>query len=302
MGRSPISTGSKDVGLDAVVAAVVDGATVGVGGWVFHNSPMALVRALARAGKKNLRLVAAPGSIGPDLLIGAGCVSTVACVLITFEPLGFAPQFRRAVEAGTVEVLEFDVPGLAAGLRAASASLPWMPVPDLGTDLPAANPAWYRALPAAADLGDGAAVPSRLLAVPALAPDVVLLHAQQADYGGNCQLFGGTFFDPLLARAGRKVFVSVDRLVDYDALRRAPASTRIPEFLVDGVVHAPYGAHPTGSHTLYESDTSHLGYYLEAAATPEGFARYLKMFVSGLADHEAYLDAVGRPSLRDLHR
>lgn len=304
MGRSPIASGTKEATLEDVVAAVSDGATLGLGGWVFYNTPMALVRALVRAGKRDLTLVAAPGSIGPDLLIAGGCVQTVFCVFIGFEHLGAAPHFRRAAEAGELRVLEFDGPGLAAGLRAGAGSLPWLPIRDLGTDLPRVNPDWYR--PLAADVvpglegaAEGAA--ARLLAVPALTPDVVLLHAQQADYGGNCQFLGGTFLDTLFAQAGRKVFVSADKLIDYDALRKAPEKTKVPEFLVDGVVHAPYGAHPTGSHGVYEPDESHLGYYLEAAATADAFDHYRRMFVDA-PSHEAYLDAVDRRALRDLHR
>jgi len=307
MGRSPISAGDKDLPLEEVVAAVPDGATVALGGWGLFNAPMALVRALARAGKKELIVVAPPASVAPDLLIGAGCVRTVYCVYLSFEHLGRAPHFVRAAESGALRVVEFDLTGLAAGLRAAAASLPWYPIPDLGTDLQRVNADWYRALPGADSesrswprTGDSAS--PRLLAVPPLAPDVALLHAQQGDFGGNCQLFGGSFLDPLLAQAARKTYVSVDALVDYDALRRAPAATKLPEFIVDGVVHLPYGAHPTGSHGRYEPDESHLGYYLEAAETTEQFARYLSMFVTSPQTHEAYLDAVGRPGLRDLHR
>ena len=297
MGRSPISSGDKDLPLEKVVAAVPNGATVALGGWGLFNAPMALVRALARAGKKDLTLVAPPASVAPDLLIGAGCASTLYCVYVSFEHLGRAPHFVRAAESGALRVVEFDLTGLAAGLRAAAAALPWQPIHDLGSDLPRVNPDWYRRLPGA----DEPTSP-RLLAVPPLVPDVALLHAQQGDFGGNCQLLGGSFLDPLLAQAARKVYVSVDALVDYDTLRRAPAATKLPEFIVDGVVHLPYGAHPTGSHERYEPDESHLAYYLEAAETKEQFARYLSMFVTGPVTHEAYLDAVGRQGLRDLHR
>jgi glutaconate CoA-transferase, subunit A len=298
MGRSPISQSTKETSLEEVAAAVPDGGTLGLGGWVFHNTPMALVRSLIRAGKTNLTLIPAPGSIGPDLLIGTGCVSTVFCVFIAMEHLGLAPHFRRAAESGALRVLEFDGLGLAAGLRAAADSLPWAPIHDLGTDLPRVNPEWYRPLPALHGLPAG----GRLLAVPAIEPDVVLLHAQQGDYGGNCQLLGGAFFDPLLAQAGKKVFVSVDRLVDYDVIRRAPEKTKLPEFLVDGVVHAPYGAHPSGSQGLYRWDEWHFDYYLEATRTPEGLDRYRQMFVTDPGDHEAYLAAVGRDHLKDLQR
>jgi glutaconate CoA-transferase subunit A len=232
---------------------------------------MAMVRALVRAGRRDLVLVPSPGSIGPDLLIGAGTVAQVFCVFITFEHLGLAPHFRRRAEAGDLKVVEMDGPGLAAGLRAAADGLPWVPIFDLGTDLPKVNPTWYRPLPR----DDG----HRLLAVPPITLDVALLHAQQADEYGNAQLLGGAFFDPLLALAARRVIVTVDRLVPTATIQRAPEKTKLPSYLVHAVVECPRGAHPTGSHTLYDPDEGHLRTYLEASADSESFGTYLDRYV-----------------------
>src|SRR5690606_32430448 len=125
---------------DEAAALIADGATVAIGGWIFHHQPMALVRALVRRGARDLWLTPAPGSIAPDLLIGAGCVRGVSVMFISFEELGIAPCFRRAAEAGTIEIREIDGPAFAGGLRAAASGLSWMPIPDLGTDLPRVNP------------------------------------------------------------------------------------------------------------------------------------------------------------------
>ena len=127
---------SKLISLEEAVAFVMPGSSLGLGGWIFNSQPMALVRALVRRGTGDLMLVPAPGSIAPDLLIGAGAVRSTFCVFISFEQHGLAPQFRKAAEAGELEVIDIDGPGFAGGLRASMGDLPWMPIPDLGTDLP----------------------------------------------------------------------------------------------------------------------------------------------------------------------
>src|SRR5258708_31898731 len=135
---------SKIVSLDAALDVVKDGMTLGIGGWIFLGQPMALVRGLIRKGVRDLRLVPAPGSVAPDMLIGAGCVRETACVFISFEHLGLAPNFRRAAQSGAVKVLEMDGPGIAGGLRACACDLPYRLIPHLRLDLPKVNPGLYR--------------------------------------------------------------------------------------------------------------------------------------------------------------
>jgi len=111
---------NKLVSLDEAVKDIPDGAKVGLGGWIFNAQPMALVRALIRKGARNLDLIPVPSSIAPDMLIGAGCVRSTACVFISFEQFGLAPHFRRQAEAGTIKVHDLDGPGISrsiAGVR-----------------------------------------------------------------------------------------------------------------------------------------------------------------------------------------
>src|SRR5260370_11547088 len=143
-GALTMAHSTKIVDLDSALAVVKDGMTLGIGGWIFHGQPMALVRGLVRRGVRDLTLVPAPGSVAPDMLIGAGCVKGTGCVFISFEHLGLAPNFRRAAQSGTVKVLEMDGPGIAGGLRAGACDLPDGLIPDLGTDLPRVNPHGYR--------------------------------------------------------------------------------------------------------------------------------------------------------------
>ncbi len=277
---------SKLVSLEEAVKDIPDGAKVGLGGWIFNSQPMALVRALIRKGARDLDLIPVPSSIAPDMLIGAGCVRSTVCVFISFEQFGLAPHFRRHAESGAVKVHDLDGPGMAGGLRAAICDLPWMPIPDLGTDLPRHAPDFYRPLPQAP--GE-----RKMLAAVAVRPDVCLLHAQQADEYGNVQHLGPPFFDVMLAQASRRVIVSVDRIVSSDTIRRNNHLTKLPAAMVDAVVEAPWGAHPTASPTAYRTDEAHLAEYVKASAKPERWAEYLQKYVLGAATHDAYLDGVG---------
>jgi glutaconate CoA-transferase subunit A len=286
-------THSKIISLDQAVASIPDGSKVALGGWIFNAQPMALVRALIRKGARDLDLVPAPGSIAPDMLIGAGCVRSTACVFISFEQYGLAPHFRRQAESGKLKVTDLDGPGVMGGLRASMCDLPWSPIPDLGTDLPKYAPEQYMPLPT--KTGE-----RKMIASAAIKPDVCLLHAQQADEYGNVQHIGPPFLDTLLAQASKRVIVSVDRIVSTETIRRANHLTKLPSAMVEAVVEAPYGAHPTTSPSLYRSDDRALKEYVKASANAEAFAAYLAKYVTGCESHAAYLDAIGGSRLGGL--
>ena len=290
----------KIVSLEVALEAVRDGMTLGIGGWIFHGQPMALVRGLIRKGVRDLSLLPSPGSVAPDMLIGAGCVRETACVFISFEHLGLAPNFRRTAQSGALKVLEMDGPGFAAGLRAGACDLPYGLIPDLGTDFPRINPQVYRR----ARIQEGG---RPLLEVPAMMPDVVLLHGQQADEEGNVQYFGAGYFDFLLAQAARHVICSVDRIVPSSTVRHSARLTKIPSAFVDAVVVAPYGAHPGGSPGLYDHDEDHLRAYVGASRDDASFRAYLDRFVhdaggarGSAAGEDAYRDRIGASALAAL--
>lgn len=285
-------TKSKIVSADEAVADIRDGAKVALGGWIFNSQPMALVRALIRKGARDLHLIPAPGSIAPDMLIGAGCAASTVCVFISFEQFGLAPHFRRQAEGGTLKVHDLDGPGIAGGLRAGICDLPYMPVPDLGTDLPKFAPEHYWPLPSK----EGE---RKMLAVAAIKPDVCLLHAQQADEHGNVQHLGPPFFDAMIAQASRRVIVSVDRIVSTDTIRRNNHLTKLPGAMVDAIVEAPFGAHPTASPSLYRSDEAHLKEYVKSSGSAEAFGGYLQRYVKNVPP-SAYLDAIGGSRLAAL--
>lgn len=284
---------SKLVSLDDAVAHIADGSKVGLGGWIFNAQPMALVRALIRKGARDLDLIPTPGSIAPDMLIGAGCARSTVCVFISFEQFGLAPNFRKQAEAGTLKVIDLDGPAIAGGLRAAICDMPYTVIPDLGTDLPRHAPEFYLQLPQKP--GE-----RKMLGAAAVKPDVCLLHAQQADEYGNVQYLGSPFFDAMLAQASRKVIVSVDRIVSTETIRRNNHLTKIPSAMVDMVVEAPWGAHPTASPSLYRGDEKHLKEYVKASVSSEAFGSYLQKYARDAATQPAYLDALGGARLGTL--
>jgi glutaconate CoA-transferase subunit A len=277
---------SKLVALAQALEGLTDGMQVATGGWIFDSQPVALVHELIRRRVRGLHLIPSPGSIAPDLLIGAGCVDRLSCVFISFEQFGLAPQFRRAAEAGTIEILEMDGPGLAGGLRAGACDLPYMLIPDLGTDLPKVNPSTYQRV---------ATAPGErpLFKVPAIQPDIVLLHAQRGDELGNVQFHGASFFDPFLAQAGKRVIVSVDQIVSTDEVRRTNHLTKIPAAFVTAIVHIPRGAHPTASASIYDIDSDHLEKYVKASRDAGTYAGYLQHYILDAKLHGAYLQRCG---------
>lgn len=272
------------------------GAVVAVGGMHMHNAPMALVRELIRQRRRVGRLVTSPSAgIQADLLIGAGLVDELLTSYVGFEHLGLAPHFRRAVEAEAVRLAEVDEGFIIHSLYAGAGGLPFIPAPrgvEL-TDLPAANPGSYRTV---VDPFTGRTV----TALPPLRPDVALLHCQVADVRGNAAFAGSHFTDRLMAFAARRVVLQVERVVPTAEIARRPAGSTIPGFLVQAVVVAPGGCHPTASHGGYSYDEAHLREYLGASRDAASFQRYLDRYVTGVADEAGYAAAIGPGRLAEL--
>jgi glutaconate CoA-transferase subunit A len=275
------------------IGSLQDGMTVAIGGSMFHNKPMHLVREIVRRRLRNLTVIAVPqGSIDVDCLIGAGCVGEVRAPYVGFEYLGLAPNFRRHCADGTIRVWECDETQLIAGLEAAAKNLPSaMTKTGVGTDLPTLN----SDLKLCSDPITG----EPMIAVPAIAPDVTLLHAASADIHGNARYRGYGFGDLLLAeatkRSGGRVVVSVDEIVPPEQSHAAPFGTDLPYVFIDSVVEAPYGAHPCSSHGNYNYDEAHLREYIALCRNgQEGVATYLERYVDVTSDQANYLRATVR--------
>jgi glutaconate CoA-transferase subunit A len=278
--------------LDEAVARIPDGAVVGIGGAVTAGHPMALVRALARRGTRDLTIVAPTGGIEVDLLIAAGCVRAVMGSYVGIEVVaGVGPVFRRAVETGEVAVIDLDEAHCVQGLRAAAQELPFLPWRGgVGTSFPQLNPALV-------EFTD----PLRgepLLAIPAIELDFALLYAETADRYGNAQVVGTGHMDPLLGAAAARVLLQVDRIVSNETIRAQPERTLY--WRDTTVVRAPFGTHPYSNAQL-AADEEHLRAFARAGREGgDALDAYLARHVRDAADHDDYLEAVGIRRLASL--
>jgi glutaconate CoA-transferase subunit A len=238
------------VSIEDAAAEVRDGMTVGIGGWGSRRKPMAVVRALVRAGRRDLTLVTYGG---PDvgLLVAAGCVRRIVTGFVSLDSIPLEPHFRRARSAGTVELTEYDEGMLYWGLLAAANRLPFLPIrAGLGSDVMRVNPGLRTVRSPYPDA-------TELVAMPALELDVAFVHLNRADGGGNARYLGpDPYFDDLFCLAARKRFVSCERLVSTEELIGSgpPQTLLINRSMVDGVIATPHGAHFTSCVPDYGRD------------------------------------------------
>lgn len=275
-------------------AWVRDGMTVAIG----DPAPMALIRQLIRNRTKDLTVVGS--GLALDLLIAAGCVrKTMAYYVGGGFGGAVAPSFRRAAERGDIEVWECEEGVLTAGLRAGAHGLPFLPWRGgVGTSLPDVNPD----LKIIEDPIKG----ETLLAVPAIEPDVTILHAAVADPFGNVQHVGGPgWLDLFLYRAADRTIVQVEKIVANEAVRADPWATTIAA--VDAVVRAPYGAHPFYSRGYYVQDKAFTKAYVQAATAAAlhddrgPLDEWLQRFCHEPESHGDYLEQVGVKQLISLY-
>jgi glutaconate CoA-transferase subunit A len=139
----------------------------------------------------------------------------------------------------------------------------------------------------------------KVLLVPALNPDVALIHVQRADAYGNAQIDGLPFMDIDLAMAANRVILTTERIVSNDQIRRAPDHTKIPFFAVDAVVELPFGSAPHECYGVYEPMLRHMEYYVGLAnGDPvNGMREYLDRYVYSPESWTAFLDLIGLDQL-----
>ena len=277
---------------EAVSRFVFDGCYLGTELYGTVRCPMTLVREVVRQGKKDLRL-AGQGVTELDLLLAAGLVKTLDITYIGLEVFGTSRALRHAVESGQVEkVVEWSNGGITWRFKATSMGVPFIPIRAmLGTDTLKYS---------AAKVVECPFTGLKVCLVPALILDVGLIHVHRADRYGNAQVEGISGFAFEMSRACKRLIVSAEEIVDSEEIRRYPDRTTIPYYLVDAVVHAPFGSHPGEMVYLYERDEDQLREWVEGSATEEGTKAYLDKYIYGLPDHQAYLDLVGRDRLDAL--
>ena len=259
--------------LDDALSAIIDGCMVVVPREV-SGVPMAATRALIKRGVKRLHLVALPtSSLQADLLIGAGCIETLETSAVSLGEFGPAPRFSAAILSGTIKMKDATCPALHTALQAAEKGVPFMPLRGLiGSDILKHRSDWK-----VIDSPFGNDDPIVLL--PAIKPDVALIHAAMADRFGNVWI-GRQRELATMAHASNKTIATVERIYDGNLLDDPVlAAGTLPGFYVDSVAVAERGAWPLGLPDYYSADADHLAEYAKMAATPEGFAQYLDKYV-----------------------
>jgi len=277
---------------EAVSRFVYDGCYIGTELYGTVRCPMTLVREVLRQGIKDLR-VAGQGVTELDLWLAAGIVKALDITYIGLEVYGTSSALRRAVESGQVEkVVEWSNAGISWRFKAAAMGVPFLPVRSmLGTDTLKYSAAKVVECPFTGE---------KLALLPALILDVGLMHVHRADRCGNCQVEGITGFGIEFARACKRLIISAEEIVPTDEIRRYPDRTTVPYYLVDAVVHAPFGSHPGEMVYSYCRDEPEIKAWVEASKAHDTSMAYLAEWIYDLPDHQAYLDKVGQERLARL--
>jgi glutaconate CoA-transferase, subunit A len=227
---------SKLVDLGAILRSVAPGATVAFGGGGMQRKPLTVAAGLASAGAERLNVISFLAGPEVDLLIGLGKVSSLQYAYAGFDSLGLSPNFRRARQEGSIKSRELSEGMFLAGVEAGARGVPFHPTLS-GTggdivDLPGSPVRRFRCPITGRDL----------IAVPAITPDVLFLHVQEADELGNLRISGDPFLDALLARSSRAVYATADRVVAELPRDLGQRDTVISRVWVSGVTEMPGGS------------------------------------------------------------
>jgi glutaconate CoA-transferase subunit A len=273
---------------EAVAAHVHDGDTVVIEGFT-HLICFAAGHEIIRQRRRDLVLCRLTPDLIYDQMIAAGCARKLVFSWAGNPGAGSLHAFRRAVEGkggAPLELEEYSHFGMVARLSAGAARLPFWPLRNyMGTDLPAANPRIATV--------DCPYTGERLATVPALNPDVTIVHAQRADAQGNAQIWGLLGVQKEAAFASRRVIVVVEELVDEQVIRADPNRTLIPGLAVDAVVVEPWGAHPSYAQGYYDRDNEFYVQWEAISRDQAALERYLDDFVHGVRGRAEYVERCG---------
>jgi len=304
----------KVMGLsEAVDRMVPDASHISIGGFTINRNPMAAVYEIMRQKKKDLHLYAHSNGQGVDELIGAGCVSRLE---IAYGGSGrFAPtcvRFRKAVENGRLKVEDYSNYQMTLRFMAGAMGVPFLPTRSgLGTDIIEKWGFANRVRQQDPRLPDKKLVvldnpfgtwteTRQVVLVPAIRPDVTILHVQQCDPQGTARIEGLTFADVEQAKAARQVLITCERLVETKTMRQDPDRNQIPFYSVDAVVPIHGGAYPTACYGCYDYDPVYLNQYRIAAGDEKRYQAYLKKNVYAVPNHARLLGQVGKDRFEAL--
>jgi glutaconate CoA-transferase subunit A len=276
----------------AVATLVQDEDYLAIGGFGSDRIPTAVLHEILRQGKQRLRFSGHTATHDFQLLCAGNLMGrgqTLATVEIAYavglEARGLSPHARRVIESGQVACTEWTNYALAVRYKAAAMGVPFLPTRSmLGTDTFRYSAAKEIICPFTGE---------RLVALPALYPDVAAIHVPEADCHGNCRLRGTSVADIDLARAAKRLIITCERLIPTDEIRRDPTRTVIPFYCVDAVCEVPFGSYPANMPYEYLSDEEHFRMWLEVEKDPTAFRAFLDEHIYGVRTFAEYLQHFG---------
>jgi glutaconate CoA-transferase subunit A len=275
---------------EAVEKFVFDGALIGMGGQNVSRCAVSIAHEIIRQGKQDLILTGCNLSIHMDLMVGAGLVRKCEFGLAGLGRFGATYQFKRAIEEGRLEAEDFDHLTMVSRFLAGEMGIPFIPVRGLmGSDIlkyqAASTGKKFEVIDNPWDRGE------RVVLVPAMQPDVTIVHVQKADEIGNIMIQGIASHEPELIRASKATIVSCEEIVSTNFFRGNPDSTTVPYHHVDAVIEQPFGAYPTSTYGYYSFDADHINYYQECArAGDEEYKKYMDEYVYGCETFGDFLE------------
>ena len=270
---------------EAVAHLVHDGDLVYAAGFT-HLIPFAAAHEIIRQGREDLTLARATPDLIYDQMVAAGCARKLIFSYAGNPGIGSLRALRSAMEGGRLEWEEYSHFGMIARLTAGASGLPFLPMNPTGAaDLARVNPS-YRTV---VDPYSGA----EIVTVPALKPDVAIVHVQRADAEGNCHLWGILGEQKEAAFASHRVLITAEEIVDPEVIRSDPNRTLIPSLVVDAVCHVPYCAHPSYTQGYYDRDNAFYLAWDEISSDAQRMRAWLDEWVLAVPDRAAYWEKLG---------
>jgi len=284
---------SKLISLNEAIAThLKDGDVLYAAGFT-HLIPFAAGHEIIRQGVRDLTLARATPDLIYDQMVAAGCARKIIWSYMGNPGVGSLRIVRAAIERGELEWEEYSHFGMITRLQAGAAGLPFLPMNQTAaTDLEKANPLIKR-IP---DPYGGADV----IVVPALNPDVAIVHVQRTDVNGNAHLWGIIGEQKEAAFAARKVILTAEEIVDESIIRSDPNRTMIPANIVDAVCHVPFACHPSYAQGYYDRDNEFYLAWDKVSSSQESVTAWLDEWVFGVNDHAEYWEKLGSEKHRKL--
>jgi len=280
----------KRISLKEAVKLVPDGAHLFWGGFGFQRPPMAFAHELVRQKKQNLTIYTCGSEMELDILVGARVVSRLEMAFYAIEGIGLAPNIQRRIREGVIQIEDYSNLAMALRFLGGALGVPFMPLKSmLGTDMLAKT----RFRTKKAEVMVCPFTGEKVVLVPSVRPDFSIVHASRVDMEGNAQIDGIKGEDVEGARAGKKVIVLAEEIVDTEFIRSQPDQTVIPNIYVTHVVECPWGSFPMMVYNYYDYDMEHVRMYYEQCKTEEGWQKYCEEYITSVNSHIEFLQKIG---------